>query len=222
MGKYDSSKYRITPLLELISNNSECFDKFADALGIHSLTSPYCYCYGENEKQLKPSKDHLSRLIDYIAIKDFSGFNITNPYRRQLCLGSPDKREKARIDAKRLLEQQYNSLLPSSRCWFVFEGFTNPDIYIEGSDYILIGEGKWTEAHITTETTNLRTKDGEYRNQMVRHIQGAQNVSSKQIFAFYIVDADCSYIQDLTPSAFTKQLDLETIKLNKDPCSDYP
>ena len=216
MGKYDSSKYRITPLLELISSSSQHFEKFTNALGIHGLALPYCFYYGKNEKQLKPTKEHLSRLIDYIAAKDFNGFNISNPSRRQLCLGSPEEREKARIEAKRLLEQQYDILLPSSRCWFIFEGFTNPDIYIEGNDYILLGEGKWTEPHITTETANLRTKDGEYRSQMVRHIQAARNATSKKIFAFYIIEADCSYMHDLTPSAFTKQLDLETIQLNKD------
>ena len=70
MGKYDSSKYRITPLLELISSSSQHFEKFTNALGIHGLALPYCFYYGKNEKQLKPTKEHLSRLIDYIAAKD--------------------------------------------------------------------------------------------------------------------------------------------------------
>ena len=70
MGKYDSSKYRITPLLELISSSSQHFEKFTNALGIHGLALPYCFYYGKNEKQLKPTKEHLSRLIDYIAATD--------------------------------------------------------------------------------------------------------------------------------------------------------
>lgn len=200
--------------MDLIRSDPTYFDSFTAVLDIGKLTPPFLYRYGENEMQLKPTKAHLAKLIDYMAHKDFTGVDISNPCRRRLCLGSPTEREDARLTARKLLDEQYDTLTPSSRSWFIFEGYTNPDIYIEGNDYILLGEGKWTEPHITTETVHLSSKNGEYRNQMVRHIQGAINVSDKRVFAFYIVDAACGYIEDLTEIAFAKQLELETIPLS--------
>lgn len=92
------------------------------------------------------------------------------------------------------------------------EGFTNPDIFIEGDDYVIVCEGKWTEPHITTKTTNLAA-DNEYRNQMVRHIQGALNYTNKKVYAFYIVDKNCGYEADLSTDAFAAQPEQETIKI---------
>lgn len=215
MGRYDSSKYRVTPLMDLIRSDPSYFDIFTTVLDIGKLSTPYLFCYGENEIQLKPSKAHLSKLIDYMAEKDFTDVNISNLHRHRLCHGSPDERLIARLTAQKLLNEQYDSLSPAVRSWFIFEGHTNPDIYIEGDDYILLGEGKWTEGHITTETVHLSSRNGEYRNQMVRHIQGAINHTDKAIHAFYIVDEFCGYTEDLTKAAFTKQLEYETIPLSE-------
>ena len=96
--------------------------------------------------------------------------------------------------------------------WQYLSNASDPvHIYIEGDDYIIICEGKWTESHITTKTTHLHD-DNEFRNQMIRHIQGALNFSNKKVYAFYIVDADCGYTSDLTLEALKKQLELETIQ----------
>ena len=116
------------------------------------------------------------------------------------------------MEALVALENVYDSLSPSDRHWFLFEGFTHPDIFIEGEDYVIVCEGKWTEPNVTTKTTHL-SADGESRNQMVRHIQGALNYSDKKVYGFYIVDESCNYKNELTEDCFKKQLERETVRI---------
>ena len=214
MGKYDSSKYRITPLVESIKNNAENFKSFIATIeNIPALPFPgseNAFFYGDKEKKLNPPKEHLEALIDYMASKEHTETAHINAKRKKLFgLNSAAEKEETREEAKRLLKAKYNDL-PLPKAWYIFEGATNPDIYIEGDDYVIVCEGKWTEPHITTKTTHLKA-DNEYRNQMVRHIQGALNATKKQVYAFYIADADCGYLNDLTSEALKEQIEHETI-----------
>lgn len=217
MGKYDSSKYRVVPLVESIKNDERNFEKFlgtVDSMPRLSFPSDEnAYYYGDNEKQLKPPKAHLDALIDYMASKKHNESSKLSHKRKALFgLDTPANREKTREEAKRLLEAVYDAqVLP--KAWYIFEGATNPDIYIEGKDYVIICEGKWTESHITTNTTHL-CEENEYRSQMIRHIQGALNSTWKKVYAFYIVDEDCGYTSDLTLEALKRQIERETIKPN--------
>ena len=221
MGKYDSSIYRVRPLMEYIEGNDGAFETLLSSVGIEPLGKPEVYRYnGEecNEMQLKPTKKHLMALVDIMAMKDHGSSDIKNENRRALFCGASAEREDACKRAKRDLEEKYGELTPSSRAWFVFEGFTNPDIFIEGEDFVIVCEGKWTEPHITTVTTHL-SGAGEYRNQMIRHIQGALNYTrdtGKRVYAFYIVDGECGYLDDLTGESLARQLELETVKLSAD------
>ncbi len=214
MGKYDSSRYRVVPLVEAIKRSEEYFNLFLQTMELPLLKYPCdenAFCYGDHEKQLKPPKEHLAALIDYLAAKEHA--KASNQGKKRSALfgaGSQDDRELTRIEAQRLLEEAYDNE-PLPKAWYIFEGYTSPDIYIEGDDYVIVCEGKWTESHITTKTTHLH-EDNEFRNQMIRHIQGALNSTDKRVYAFYIVDADCGYTADLTSDAFKKQLDSETVK----------
>lgn len=214
MGKYDSSKYRVVPLVDAIKSNVEYFEMFIQMVGLPQLCYPSgekAFWCGDQEKQLKPPKQHLAALIDYLATKEHK--KIANyGTKRNILFGmeTSSDREKARVEAQRLLESTYENE-PLPKAWYIFEGCTKPDIYIEGDNYVIICEGKWTESHITTKTIYLHD-DNEFRNQMIRHIQGALNFSNKKVYAFYIVDADCRYFSDLTIDALKKQLELETIK----------
>ena len=221
MGKYDSSIYRVRPLMEYIEGSDVAFGSLLSLVGIEPLGKPKIYRYnGEEckEMQLKPTKKHLMALIDIMAIKDHTGASVKGEKRCALFFGNAREREDACKMAKRELEEKYGDLTPSSRSWYVFEGFTNPDIFIEGDDYVIVCEGKWTEPHITTTTTHL-SGAGEYRNQMIRHIQGALNYTrdtGKRVYAFYIVDGECGYLDDLTGESLARQLELETVKLSAD------
>ena len=218
MGKYNSSKYRVVPLVEVIKNDAYSFERFLETVtnlpGLSFPLNAESFYYGDNEKKLKPPKEHLEALIDYLATKKHNPVSNLSRKRKVLFGLDPEAdREEARKEAKRLLEISYiddEQILPKE--WYIFEGATNPDIYIEGEDYVIICEGKWTEPHITTKTTNLAA-DNEYRNQMVRHIQGALNYTNKKVYAFYIVDKGCGYEADLSTDAFAAQLEKETIEI---------
>lgn len=214
MGKYDSSKYRVVPLVDAIKSNEEYFERFIQLVGLPPLCYPSdtnAFWCGDQEKQLKPPKQHLAALIDYLAVKEHRKIANYGTKRNALFgFESLAERERARAEAQRLLEATYENE-PLPKAWYIFEGCTNPDIYIEGDKYVIICEGKWTESHITTKTTHLH-EENEFRNQMIRHIQGALNSSNKKVYAFYIVDADCGYCADLTLNALKLQLEIETIK----------
>ena len=220
MGKYNSSVYRVRPLMKLIEEDDGALVSLLSLFGIAPLGKPNKCLYdgGSSEKQemkLKPTKRHLLALIDYLAEKNCGDLEVKGENRRMLFFGDEDERREACENAKAQLEAKYDTLTFADRPWYVFEGFSCPDIFIEGDDYVIVGEGKWTEPNITNRTTYL-SGGGEYRNQMVRHVQGALNYTSKRVYAFYIVDGECGYTDQLTKESFLSELELESIKLCED------
>jgi hypothetical protein len=211
---YDSSFYRVTPLMNNIKNDLNKINAVLSLCNIRIDCLPTEYKYGNEEKLLKPQKQFLLDLVDYIRTKDGTKMNYKKS-RYQLYLGTPEERDAETINAKKLIDEQYDNLKPNSKKWYIFEDFTHPDIFIEGTDYVIIVEGKWTEDKITTHTENLANKNGEYRCQMIRHIQAAINSTNKKVHAFYIVDANSKYLNELTKSAFLEQMKKETIKVNE-------
>ena len=214
MGRYNSSIYRVRPLMEYLENNYDAFLSILSLVRIDSLGKPLIYRYDGvscTEMQLKPTKQHLLALISLMATKQHGKVNVKGKNRLELFFGEPNVRQSTCEKAKSGLEAKYDTLTAQDRPWYIFEGYTNPDIFIEGDDYVIVCEGKWTEPHITTTTTYLSSV-GEYRYQMIRHIQGALNYTNKNVYAFYIVDAECGYTEDLNKESFDRQLELETIQ----------
>lgn len=204
MTKYNSTYYRIIPLMEYLSNNLDKLNELMMLLNVSFTTSPIEIKYGDDEKLLKPKKEFLIKILDYIRTIDPSLLEYKKS-RHELYFENRDLKTK---EAKERIEKIYDTLKPNSKLWYIFEEFTHPDIFIEGDDYIIIGEGKWTEKSNTTHTTNLPK-----RCQMIRHIEGALNYSNKKVYAFYLVDKDCGYLNDLTKEALATQIDEETIKI---------
>lgn len=215
MGKYNSSTYRVEPLVKHIAGDLDRINSLLSLFNISVSSLPTEYRYGNDEKLLKPTKKHLMKIAEYVGTIKTQFPKNKNKDRDILYYGTREEKAKKTKEAINLIEDHYSEIQPSSRNWYIFEGYTHPDLFIEGDDYILIGEGKWTESHITTTTTNL-SGDNEYRNQMIRHIQAALNYSNKKIYAFYLVDSECCYLSDLAIDAFAKQLECETIKIDLD------
>ena len=215
MGKFNSSTYRVRPLMECVEKDYDALLAVLSLVGINHLGKPIAYRYDGilcSEMKLKPTKKHLLALLDLMATKKHGKVRVSGKNRQELFFGEKNARIAMCEKAKEQLNMNYDSLTSKDRPWYIFEGFTTPDIFIEGDDYVIVCEGKWTEPHITTKTTYL-SSIGEYRNQMVRHVQGALNYTNKKVYAFYIVDKDCGYLDDLSKESFSKQLELETIKL---------
>lgn len=218
MGRYNSSIYRVRPLMAYLERDEAATATLLSLLGIAPQGRPTVWRYDgapRGEMKLKPTKRHLLALIRYMANKEHGAVAVRGQKRRALFFGSPEERAAAAARAEAELEAAYDTLTAADRPWYLFEGFTCPDIYLEGEGYVIVCEGKWTEPHITTTTTHL-SAPGEYRNQMIRHIQGALNHTGKRVYAFYIVDAACGYTEELTAASFARQLERETVRLDKE------
>jgi hypothetical protein len=79
-------------------------------------------------------------------------------------------------EARNLIEQDH---IPA-RSWYVFEGYTVPDIFIETRSHLIIGEAKRTESELTTKTTWLGVRD-----QLLRHIDSVID-SRKEVLSFFL------------------------------------
>lgn len=213
LSKYNSSFYRVKPLMDYVlsdktSNKVNELNKIFNFLGFQISSEPICIAYGE-EKALNQSNEYLFKLVEHLRKENANNkykLNCNNQNRKTLFYGSEEEKDS-------IIKLAKNGSFDAER--LSFEGSTKPDIFIEGIDYVIVCEGKWTEPKITEETTNLLNINGEYRNQMIRHIQGAiNNYSNKKIYAFYIVDAECKYLDKISKDYFPELIKKETIQMN--------
>jgi hypothetical protein len=136
--------------------------------------------WGEREKRLDPPISLLSWLIRHPRMpKDgrLSEDPAKAQKRRELIEGSD-----ARLyEALSLLREN-----PSGEDWHIFEGITQPDVFIQTPDLMIVIEGKRTEG----ETTK-HTKWMSGRHQIWRHIDCAWEIKGRrEVFGFIIVEAD--------------------------------
>jgi hypothetical protein len=86
-------------------------------------------------------------------------------------------------EAMRLLG---SDAIESERAWYVLEGPSCPDVFLETDDLIVVIEGKRTEAGPTTGTSWMPV-----RHQMLRHIDAAWDIGGKrQCGGFFIVEGN--------------------------------
>jgi len=136
--------------------------------------------WGSNEKKIDAPVSLLSWLIRHPR-KPMSGILSSDPIkakkRQQWLEGSPVRR----IEALKLL--RYN---PNNENWHVFEGQTQPDVFIETDDLVVVIEGKRTE-----QTPTTKTKWMAGRHQMLRHLDCAQEIrGNKYLVGFFIVEGE--------------------------------
>jgi len=69
------------------------------------------------------------------------------------------------------------------RAWYVLEGYTQPDVYLETDEVVVVIEGKRTESAPTRETRWMPV-----RHQIIRHLDCAfERSGGRQLFGFFIV-----------------------------------
>ena len=72
------------------------------------------------------------------------------------------------------------------RKWFILEGPSYPDAFLETDTLILVVEGKRTEKSLETETTWM-----EYRPQLIRHMDAAQVVArGRGVLSLLLVEGE--------------------------------
>jgi hypothetical protein len=74
---------------------------------------------------------------------------------------------------------------PSPRAWYVLEAPSQPDVYLDSDDIVIVVEGKRTETAPTTSTAWMSV-----RHQMLRHLDAAwEHRAGRRIYGLYIVEA---------------------------------
>lgn len=75
---------------------------------------------------------------------------------------------------------------PSARAWYVLEGPSQPDAYLDSADAVIVVEGKRTETAPTTSTAWMSV-----RHQMLRHLDAAwEHRQGRRIYGLFIVEAE--------------------------------
>lgn len=194
MGIYDSSKTRVTPIFdELLARDvtgrswlqqlislTESVNN-SNEIVIQENLALINWGWANTEIPLAPPKSLLCWLIK----------NLSPPKDNKLG-SSPTTREKRRAllrqdstMVKEALELLEKLRLPS-RAWYILEGPTKPDVYLETSEIIVVIEGKRTESGPTTSTTWM-----PIRHQILRHIECAWEIRGKRkVVGFFIVEGD--------------------------------
>jgi hypothetical protein len=183
--KYDSSKTRVAPVFDALARSGQewvlPFLQLAKhPEHIHHI-SPSCSMkflsgrWGNNEIGLRPPVSLLSWMLRHPG--QMIQRDTEDPQRRNLLAGD-HKAVALALDALR------NSR--ADRAWFIFEGPTYPDAYIETEGALIVIEGERTESGPTTSTTWL-----EGRHQMWRHIDAAwERRGNRQVYGVFVVEED--------------------------------
>jgi hypothetical protein len=79
--------------------------------------------------------------------------------------------------------------------WAILEGPSQPDVFLETDEVVLVIEGKRTERGPTTATTWM-----PIRHQMLRHLDGAWEIrGSRAVYGLFIVESDPARPRDIPP-----------------------
>ena len=159
MGKYDSSKTRVVPVFEAllkadptgktwISRVLELPHREGRLPAPEVLNGPLtAYAWGDHEKRLNAPTALLEHLIDNpgsVGDPRILGSGRTARMRAALVAGDSE----VVAGAKRLIRSG-----DRTRGWQVLEGPSQPDVYLETPEVVVVIEGKRTEAGPTTQTT---------------------------------------------------------------------
>jgi hypothetical protein len=188
-GQYDSSKTRVVPVFERLKVRTD--DWVRTLLSVASIDGPpkavpanldltfdpQHGLWGAQEARLEPPRSLLHWLIHNVDPTRLSA-EPEEGLRRKLALRDPE------VVAKALELLRTRPL--TTRSWHLFEGATQPDVYIETPDAVIVIEGKRTEAGATTHTTYMPN-----RHQIWRHIDAAWEArGTRRVFGFFIVEGD--------------------------------
>lgn len=219
LGKRDSSKTRVVPVFnQLISYDKTGLSWLDRLLKLPHIPTQHGYIsipdslpvidlgWGNNEKALDPPISLLRWLINNLEIdpeEDSTDSEATRRKRKALFQKDPEAIKKALS----LLERPKRP----GKAWYILEGKTQPDVYIETSTLIIVIEGKRTEP-----TSTLNTKWMPVRHQMLRHLDCAWEVKgSREVFGFFILEgegrADAVQIPKHWISLLSETVSTETI-----------
>jgi hypothetical protein len=190
MGKYDSSITRVVPVFDMLKEGKDSEGWLQKLISLPTGGSPVALppgcrfsidecCWGNNEKKLDPPVALLSWLIRHPRpVSAKLSVNDDKAKKRQELLTG---RQELVLEALSLLRHN-----PTREDWHIFEGQSQPDVYIQTPDLIVIIEGKRTEKKPTTSTKWMTG-----RHQMLRHIDCAWEIAgSRKVIGFFVVEGN--------------------------------
>lgn len=184
MGKYDSTKTRVTPLFDFIGLDIEKINRLLSLINpeIEIRSKIINTNYGKNEKAIPPSPSLLKwcilnfdKLNQEINEKYHEKSPNTYEKRKKLFSGEIEMKNKA----IKLIKKNPNI----QKKWYIFEGYTHPDILIETKDTYIVGEAKRTERKLTEKTEWLDPRD-----QLIRHVDALIDNTTKRIISLFLID----------------------------------
>jgi hypothetical protein len=201
MGKHDSTKTRVAPIFDQLYRNDRTGHSWLGKLislptGGFSVRVPSgCDLtiedcgWGDREKKLDPPVALLSWLIRHPR-HPLSG-NLSSDRNKSI------KRKEWIAGSDANVLEGLALLRDNSKAenWHLFEGQTQPDVYIQTPSIILVIEGKRTERCPTTSTKWMVG-----RHQMLRHIDCAWEIAGKRkVVGFFVVEGEAD---STVPSAW--------------------
>jgi hypothetical protein len=194
MGCCDSSRTRVAPVFSRL----QCIDptgrswlrelmRLPTGLGREPLrillSSIEAALWWPNEVKLAPPSSLLHWLVDNMtAPRDDVdwGRGVTRTKREALVQRDAATIQEAKVRLAR------PATLVGRHDWAVLEGSSQPDVFLQTSDLIVVIEGKRTESGPTIGTTWVPS-----RHQMLRHLDAAWQVrETRAVYGFFIVEED--------------------------------
>lgn len=192
MGKFDSSKTRVVPVFDRLHDLDPTgaawlgtlmalgsrFGHSPTLLTIGPTIQPERRYWGAGERRLPPPLSLLEWLVANAS-----------PPSSDALWGS----EKVRSQRERLVARDPQTIqaaltqLKGRRtrgAWYVLEGPSSPDVFIETEHVLLVVEGKRTERKLTTDTTWMPR-----RSQILRHMDAAWEIrAGRRVLGLVIVE----------------------------------
>lgn len=134
------------------------------------------------EAKLEPPRELLRHLVlnPPRDVAEWKASEATREKRLTLARGNADVVAEALAFLAR-------STLPE-RAWYILEGRSQPDVYLETDQCLVVVEGKRTELAPTTHTSGVPG-----RHQMLRHIDCAWEArGGRSVFGFFAVSGGCT------------------------------
>jgi hypothetical protein len=192
VGIYDSSRTRVAPVFGRL----QCFDPsgvqwlqgLLDVANSRGRSKPEAGTaplrvakWWPREAALAAPPTLLRWLLEHAeapATEDGWGRGATTISQRRRLV---DRDAATMAEALQSLERR-----SSPRAWYVLEGPTRPDVYLDTGEVVVVIEGKRTETEPTTSTAWMRV-----RHEMLRHLDAAwEHLGGRRLYGLFIVEAE--------------------------------
>jgi hypothetical protein len=198
MGERDSSLTRVLPVFNALAHSfvPRLVRLVAPHLAVRTEAPEEAMWHVE--KALRPPKALLKWLVDHPQLQpgcSIGSSTETIAKRQALMAGDIS----VRAEAHRLIDRA----APPAVAWYVLEGPSYPDVYIQTPELIMVVEGKRTESKPTRHTSWMPMRD-----QLLRHIDCAWEIrGDRRVMGVSIVEGDGGAEATAVPSRWQTWLD---------------